>query len=633
MPFVKVRPRSFGGRPSRRAPFTVNIQKLRHAFEWLRANNPYYRDVEWREDWAQEWSKDEVDIGITREEDFEEGQALVVNKDSFEVWMQMARQHRATDDKGFELGGRLLDLVQSAQNPEDKDEDAYNEWNVIRSVAADALGNSFLRVASTLSRDILASVLYSHEALDLDGASDISAKDLQGALRHWPPEELPVEICLLHSEMVLTCEEVGKDAPLEHAGALSSSSPSDDVGLRAGVVQGACEAASKKFGLDALDESSQPAGTPADASSADVSSRPRQYPRVDAPEVEDSPSMAIRENTPGYIVMAFPKLFPHGTGDFHGDQGGRTAVNSPHRMLTFSQWGRFVMTWHDGRFSRHTRFRYWLVDTCLRAMAPSMQHTFLKTHAAAKDYTLQDLEDPVKRRDLVGQMSTSTSRMQGSVGERRGMRQKLDAMVNQIEAETADQQENGGQGRIPGGFCTLTCPVYKWEQLFELALKSYPSGEPDDPNGFEYYTQWKSMPFGTERNTSMRQAFYRLSVDNPGCVQWYCSLKLEMALHLVVDLVSRQLQSADVPGLELTKERVRKNLQEKVGTSVFVDDMSFPDLKHFGQVDDYWLSYEWSDGGIIHAHIALWITPAIQSGTRTVSILLICSPARLMSAK
>ena len=125
MPFVKVRPRSFGGRPSRRAPFIVNIQKLRHAFEWLRANNPYYRDVEWREDWAQEWSKDEVDIGITREEDFEEGQALVVNKDSFEVWMQMARQHRATDDKGFELGGRLLDLVQSAQNPEDKDEDAY----------------------------------------------------------------------------------------------------------------------------------------------------------------------------------------------------------------------------------------------------------------------------------------------------------------------------------------------------------------------------------------------------------------------------------------------------------------------------------------------------------------------------
>ena len=43
------------------------------------------------------------------------------------------------------------------------------------------------------------------------------------------------------------------------------------------------------------------------------------------------------------------------------------------------------------------------------------------------------------------------------------MRQRLDAMVNQIEAETADQKENAAQGRIPAGFCTLTCPVYKWD--------------------------------------------------------------------------------------------------------------------------------------------------------------------------
>ena len=122
----------------------------------------------------------------------------------------------------------------------------------------------------------------------------------------------------------------------------------------------------------------------------------------------------------------------------------------------------------------------------------------------------------------------------------------------------------------------------------------------------------------------MRQAFYRLSVDNPAVVQWYCSLKLEMALHLVVDLVSRQLKSADVPGFELTKERVRNNLEQKLQTRVSVDDASFPDLRHFGHVDDYWLSYEWSDGGIIHAHIALWITFAIRTLNTWVSLLLIC---------
>ncbi len=97
-----------------------------------------------------------------------------------------------------------------------------------------------------------------------------------------------------------------------------------------------------------------------------------------------------------------------------------------------------------------------------------------------------------------------------------------------------------------------------------------------------------------------------------------------MALHLVVDLVSRQLKSADVPGFELTKERVRKNLEQKLHTRVSVDDASFPDLRHFGHVDDYWLSYEWSDGGIIHAHIALWITFAIRTLNTWVSLLLIC---------
>ena len=33
------------------------------------------------------------------------------------------------------------------------------------------------------------------------------------------------------------------------------------------------------------------------------------------------------------------------------------------------------MVWHDGRFMRHTRFRYWLLDTMLRVMIPGVQQT------------------------------------------------------------------------------------------------------------------------------------------------------------------------------------------------------------------------------------------------------------------
>ena len=167
------------------------------------------------------------------------------------------------------------------------------------------------------------------------------------------------------------------------------------------------------------------------------------------------------------------------------------------------------------------------------------------------------------------------------------MRYKLDGMVNQIEAETADHFENGGQGRIPGGFCTLTCPVYKWEQLFDVVLKSYPSGAADDLGSFEYYAQWKSLPLGPERDTAMRTAFYRLSVSNPAAVQWYCALKLELALHLIVDVLTRQLRSRTTPGLHEAQASLRQVLQEKLGSSFHVDDADLPDLRHFGFVDDY----------------------------------------------
>ena len=110
MPFVQVRPGSSGGQPSRKAPFTVNVQKLRHAFEWLRVNNPYYHDVEWREGWAQEWRKDDVDIGTRRDEDFEDCEAIAVNKEAFEMWMQWVLHHRASGDDGFKMGGALAML-------------------------------------------------------------------------------------------------------------------------------------------------------------------------------------------------------------------------------------------------------------------------------------------------------------------------------------------------------------------------------------------------------------------------------------------------------------------------------------------------------------------------------------------
>ena len=130
----------------------------------------------------------------------------------------------------------------------------------------------------------------------------------------------------------------------------------------------------------------------------------------------------------------------------------------------------------------------------LRVMIPGVQRVFFRTRKACEGYTLQSLMDKTKRRELVQQMSTMTNFIPGSIGEGRKMRQELEAMVHQIEAETADLGMNDGVGRIPSGFCTLTCAVYKWAQLHETVLKAYPSGDSANPAHREQYTHWESLP-------------------------------------------------------------------------------------------------------------------------------------------
>ena len=115
---------------------------------------------------------------------------------------------------------------------------------------------------------------------------------------------------------------------------------------------------------------------------------------------------------------------------------------------------------------------------------------------------------PSLRRKLVQQMSSATTSIPGSIGERRKMRQELEAMVHQVEAETADLGMNGGAGRIPSGFCTLTCAVYKWAQLHETGSKSYPSGPSDNPEFREYYTKWQAESPGSARESAMKKAYY-----------------------------------------------------------------------------------------------------------------------------
>ena len=81
-----------------------------------------------------------------------------------------------------------------------------------------------------------------------------------------------------------------------------------------------------------------------------------------------------------------------------------------------------------------------------------------------------------------------------------------------------------------------------------------------------------------------------------------------MAVALTKALLTEQMRSDEVPGREDAQAKLAHELQARVGVEMLVEDV--PDLVHYGMVDDYYASFEWSEGGMIHAHIAFWIVGA-----------------------
>ena len=72
--------------------------------------------------------------------------------------------------------------------------------------------------------------------------------------------------------------------------------------------------------------------------------------------------------------------------------------------------------------------------------------------------------------------------------------------------------------------------------------------------------------------------------------------------------MTEQLQSDDAPGRGDAKQKIEAELRSRMGLDICVGDL--PDLQYFGKVDDSYTTFEWSEGGIIHAHMAVWVVGA-----------------------
>ena len=166
--------------------------------------------------------------------------------------------------------------------------------------------------------------------------------------------------------------------------------------------------------------------------------RVQGVPILDPPTVS-STNQLIREDQPHYIVAGFAKLFPLGQGDYWAHLQQRRENQQP---LSFWEWFKHILLRSDGRFQAHPRFYFFALNTALRNKALRARGYFLKRQDGPRNnvaYTSEELFSMGKA-SFTKIVSAFEHSMVGSAQEKLRQRSDLEAMVEQIEQETVEEQ-------------------------------------------------------------------------------------------------------------------------------------------------------------------------------------------------
>ena len=107
---------------------------------------------------------------------------------------------------------------------------------------------------------------------------------------------------------------------------------------------------------------------------------------VSWPQVGDSPISEF--TTEGYISCTFPTLLPTGEAEF---------LSPRQNTVTIGNYFKHLMRYGDGQFAKHSRFRYFALNTEMRWRALQTGRIFINQHPKDARLTLEELRDMVGR--------------------------------------------------------------------------------------------------------------------------------------------------------------------------------------------------------------------------------------------
>ena len=150
---------------------------------------------------------------------------------------------------------------------------------------------------------------------------------------------------------------------------------------------------------------------------------------VPIPTVDSTAPINEDDKKPQLMAQAFPVLFPLGHGYF---MDPRYHCNSP---LDHARWRMCVTQHYDGRFARHPRFPYYMLNTHLRKTGLVQANLFMKDEGKkGKHWTVGDLRalDGKGRAAVFANLNKFGSTLRNTPAFWAKMRQQLTAMFDQL---------------------------------------------------------------------------------------------------------------------------------------------------------------------------------------------------------
>ena len=267
-----------------------------------------------------------------------------------------------------------------------------------------------------------------------------------------------------------------------------------------------------------------------------TSARPYPIPRGKVPISEFG--------SQNYTTAAFPTLFPFGKGDFSEvrDVG-----------ISWTQYSQHLMHYHDGRFARHDRFRYFMLNTHERQLAHEKASICIRDHKLRLTVGEVRALSQKSKEEIAMKVDRYGATLRNTPGFFRARRVELEAMIERLGD--------------PHVFCTNShadtyCPelqrfIKAWaKEDFVKATDDTPAGcsaafDLDDP--------------GLSDKEKSRRRIRNLQTY-PHLVALFFHLKMELYL----EHICRGILKADA----------------------------------------HWARYEWQSRGSTHVHYFLWLSNA-----------------------